>query len=147
MKKHLLIILLAALTALASTQTTEESDIKKVCESETSSWLSGDLKSYEDCWKVQPYSFVLVSLEDGTLVSLTADQISSPDPKVMGGGGTFENTQYNIRINGNNAWAAYNEVKTSPKGEQMHSKEVRMLEKIDGKWKIVGISVHHYKKP
>jgi hypothetical protein len=146
MKKHLLIILLAALPALASTQTTDESDIKKVCESETSSWLRGDLKSYEDCWKVQPYSFVLVSLEDGTLVSLTADQISSPDPKVMGGGGTFENSQYNIKINGNNAWATYAEVKTSSKGEQTPSKEVRILEKIDGKWKIVAISVHHYKK-
>lgn len=145
MKKHLLIILLAVLPALASAQTSDESDIKKVCESETKTWLSGDLKSYLECWQVQPYSFVIVTLEDGTLISLTADQLSSPDPKVMGGGGSFENSQYNIRINGSSAWATYDEVKTSVKGEQMRSKELRLLEKIDGKWKIVGLTAHHYK--
>lgn len=145
MKKHLLIILLAVLPALVSTQTTDELDIKKVCESETKTWLSGDLKSYVECWQVQPYSFVIVTLEDGTLISLTADQLSNPDPKVMGGGGTFENSQYNIRINGNSAWATYDEVKTSAKGEQMRSKELRLLEKIDGKWKIVSLTAHHYK--
>jgi hypothetical protein len=38
----------------------------------------------------------------------------------------------------------YDEVKTDAKGAHP-SYEVRLLEKVNGAWKIVGMSVHHYK--
>jgi hypothetical protein len=127
-------------------QSADETAIRQVIENETRTWLTADMQGYTACWKVQPYSFIIVGMEDGTCISLNADQMRTPDPKVMGGGGTFENSQYNIRVNGNTAWVAYDEVKTSAKGEKNHSKEVRLLEKIDGAWKIVAMTVHHYKK-
>ncbi len=43
------------------------------------------------------------------------------------------------------AWLTYDEVKTDKDGTQSPSHELRLLEKVGGKWKIVGMSVHHYK--
>lgn len=127
-------------------QSADETAIQQVIENETRTWLVADIQGHAACWKVQPYSFVIVGLGDGTCISLNTDQIRTPDPKVMGGGGTFENSRYNIHVNGNTAWANYEEVKTSPKGEKTYSKEVRLLEKIDGFWKIVAMTVHHCKQ-
>ena len=63
----------------------------------------------------------------------------------MGGGGSFVNTNYMIHVDGNSAWTTYDEVKTDEKGQKHPSYEMRVLEKVSGAWKIVAMSVHHYK--
>lgn len=144
MKKHLLIILFGSLSMLAFAQTSDESDIKKVCEAETRAWLEKDATTFNNCWQLRPYSRILVTTEEGQTISIRSDQMAAANVETMGGGGTFSNSNYQIHVEGNSAWAIYDELKTDATG-QHPSYEMRLLEKVNGVWKIVGMSVHHYK--
>ena len=144
--KHLLFLLLfASISVLATAQTTDESAIQKVCEAETRAWLDKDAATFNNCWQVRPYSRIMVSTEDGQTISMGGEQLKNATADIMGGGGTFANSNYQIHVEGNTAWAMYDEVKTDATGAHP-SYEVRLLEKVGGAWKIVGMSVHHYKK-
>jgi len=55
-------------------------------------------------------------------------------------------TNHKIGITGNSAWASHDEESISKEGKSTFSYEVRLLEKINGAWKLVGQSVHQYKK-
>jgi hypothetical protein len=72
--------------------------------------------------------------------------IIHPAPGSMGRGGTSVNSNYKISIHGIGAWVSHDEESTSADGTKSYSKEIRMLEKVDGKWKLVGQSIHLYKK-
>jgi hypothetical protein len=144
MKNLLFALLFIACATALSAQSAEELAIQKVCEAETRAWLAKDVATYNNCWEIRPYSRIMVTTEDGQTISMAGDQLKSASADVMGGGGTVTNTNYQIHIEGNTAWAMYDEVKTNDKGSYP-SYEVRLLEKINGAWKIVGISVHHYK--
>lgn len=125
-------------------QTADETAIKKVCEAETQTWLDGDKKGHAACWHIQPYSLVMVSLPDGTFLTAAGDEIMAVEDKAIGGGGTFANSNYVIRVNGNNAWASFNQTGADTKGNKKTSKELRILEKVNGQWKIVVMDAHLY---
>ncbi len=144
MKKHLLIILFGSLSMLAFAQTSDESDIKKVCEAETRAWLEKDATTFNNCWQQRPYSRIIVTTEEGQTISIRSDQMAAATVENMGGGGTFANSNYQIHVEDNSAWATYDELKTDAAGPHP-SYEIRLLEKVNGAWKIVGMSVHHYK--
>ena len=63
----------------------------------------------------------------------------------MGDKSVSVNTNYKISINGNSAWSSHDQETISTDGVKSYSYEMRMLEEINGQWKIVGESVHHYK--
>jgi hypothetical protein len=67
-----------------------------------------------------------------------------PAPNNMGKGGYAINSNYKFSIHGNSAWVSHNEESTSNDGKKTYSYEMRMLEKIDGEWKLVGQSIHIY---
>lgn len=139
----LFLFIFAAYASIA--QTTNEESIKKICESETRAWLEADATTFNNCWLVRPYTRITVSTEDGQTIQIGAEQIKSAQPNAMGNGGSFVNSNYLIHIEGNSAWATYDEVKIDVKGEKHPSFELRLLEKVNGAWKIVGMSIHHYK--
>jgi hypothetical protein len=86
-----------------------------------------------------------MSGDDGQTMSIGSDQLKPRTAEtIFGNGGTFANTNYQIHVEGNTAWAMYDSVKTDDKGKHP-SYEVRMMEKVNGAWKIVCMSVHHYK--
>ena len=64
---------------------------------------------------------------------------------MMGKGGTSANTAYKMSIRGDNAWVTHNEESVSKEGKKTYSIELRMLERINGAWKLVGQSIHVYK--
>lgn len=144
--KHIfsaLLLLVASLTAMQA-QTADETAIKKVCEAETRTWLNGDKAGHAACWHVQPYSMVLVSLPDGTFISAAGNEIKPTEDQAMGGGGTFANSNYVIRVNGNTAWTTFDQTGADTKGNKMTAKELRILEKVNGEWKIVVMDAHLY---
>ncbi len=51
-----------------------------------------------------------------------------------------------MSIHGNDAWVSHDEVSTAADGQKSYSYEIRMLEKVDGDWKLAGQSIHLYKK-
>lgn len=144
MKKMILTTLLALCGLFVYAQSADEAAIKKVCEAETRTWLDGDKAGHAACWHIQPYSLVMVSLADGTFLSAAGNEIIAVEEKAIGGGGTFTNSNYVIRINGNTAWATFDQAGADGKGNKMTAKELRVLEKVNGEWKIVVMDAHLY---
>ena len=120
--------------------------IKKLLEKESATYRSGDVKAHADCWKIQPYSVILISTADGHAFSLPAESMVHPSEN-MGKGGFAVNANYKISIHGDNAWVCHDEESTSKEGVKTFSYEMKMLEKINGEWKLVAASMHFYKKP
>lgn len=125
--------------------TDETAAIKKLLETESASWRSGDVATHAACWSVQPYSRILVSTFEGKTFDV--------DPKLMlgaaagmGQGGSSSNSNYKMNISGHTAWVSHDEISVDTAGHKSYSYEVRLLEKIKGDWKITGQSIHVYKK-
>ena len=123
----------------------DENAIKKLLEKESATWRSGDIKAHASCWQIKPYSKVVISTSDGNLIDVPPSFMVNPPPNSAGHGGSSINTNYTISINGNSAWAGHNEESTSADGKKNYTYEFRMLEKINGEWKIVAQSIHAYK--
>jgi hypothetical protein len=66
-------------------------------------------------------------------------------PEAMGNGGFAVQTNYKMSIKGDTAWVSHDEESTSKEGKKTLSYEIRMLEKINNEWKLVGQSIHIYK--
>ncbi|MGB8703887.1 MAG: endo-arabinase [Gillisia sp.] len=125
-----------------SAQNKDETAIKQVLEKESATWREGDVEAHAECWEIKPYSRILISTGDGKLIDLPPEYMINPPEDMMGGGGTSENSNYRMNISGNNAWVSHDEVSISKNGEKSYSSEFRILEKIEGKWKLVGQSIH-----
>jgi len=123
----------------------EKADIIRVLEKESATWRSGDVQGHADCWYIQPYSRILISTADGAVLDIPPDVMMHPPASAIGRGGTAVNSNYKMSIHGNDAWVSHNEESTSKDGKKTYSYEIRMLEKINGSWKLVGQSIHVYK--
>lgn len=145
MKWKVSFFLIISISLIGYSQKTEESElIKKVLEKESATWRAADSKGHSDCWYIQPYSRILVSTADGTAIDVPPTAMINTDPSSMGKGGYSVNTNYKMSINGNSAWVSHDEESTANDGKKTFSYEIRMLEKIKGKWKLVGQSIHLY---
>ena len=124
----------------------DETAIIKVLEKESATWRSGDSAAHANCWKIRPYSTILVSTADGKVYNVPPEMMIHPAPGSMGKGGTSVNSNYKMSIHGIGAWVSHDEESTAAEGQKSYSYEIRMLEKVDGDWKLVGQSIHLYKK-
>ena len=145
MKKLILFIVLNSLIFKILAQNLEENFIRAVIEKETETWRVKDVKGHTDCWAIKPYGRILVSTEDGKAFDLLPTDMVDVKAEMMGFEGKSVNSNYKISINGTIAWMSYNQVKIAPNGQKNYSYEMRMLEKVKNQWKILGMSVHHYK--
>ena len=120
--------------------------IKQLLERESTTFRSGDVKGHADCWKIQPYTRIVISTADGKVIDVPPAVLVNPAASMLGTGGTFTNSNYRISVIGNSAWVSHNEESVSKDGKKTYSIEFKMLEKINGDWKIVGMSMHAYNK-
>jgi hypothetical protein len=125
-------------------QLNDSAAIRTVLEKEASSWRSGDAKAHASCWHIQPYSRILVSLADGTTFDVPPAAMADTAVHKMGNGGFAVMSNYKQKITGNSAWVSHNEESTDKDGNKTYSYEIRLLEKINKKWKLVGQSIHLY---
>jgi hypothetical protein len=103
------------------------------------------VKAHADCWAIKSYSRILVSTGDGKALDIDPATVLHPPAGMMGKGGVAVMSNYKMNISGNTAWVSHNEESTSAEGTKTYSYEIRLLEKIDGAWKLVGQSIHIYK--
>lgn len=122
----------------------EANVIKKLLEKESATWRAADSKGHSDCWHIQPYSRILISTPEGVTLDIPPTAMINTNPNAMGNGGFSVNTNYKISINGNSAWVSHDEESTAKDGKKTFSYEIRLLEKIEGQWKLVGQSIHIY---
>ena len=126
-------------------QTKDEVAIKRLLEKESATWRAGDVKAHASCWVIKPYSKILISTGDSTLLDILPNTMINPPAALVGRGGTSTNTDYKMNISGNNAWVSHKEISTATDNSKTFSYEIRILEKINGSWKLVGQSIHVYK--
>ena len=147
MKWKAALSLIISITSFAYSQKIdEEAAIKKLLEKESSTWRAKDVKGHTDCWHIQPYSRILVSLPNGQTIDVPPTAMQNEKPESMGNGGFAVNSNYKMNINKNDAWVSHDELSTDAEGKRTWSYEIRLLEKIKGQWKLVGQSLHIYKK-
>ena len=138
MKSMLLFFCAIGFSMLGFCQTNDSTAIVKLLEKESATWRSGDSTAHADCWQIEPYSTVLIMTADGKSFSIPAEKLVHASSGMMGKGGTSQNTNYKMSIHGNTAIVTHNEASTSAAGTVSYSYEVRMLEKINGQWKLTG---------
>jgi hypothetical protein len=138
MKSLLLFVIAAGFVMHGFSQSEDSTAIVKLLEKESSTWRSGDSTAHAACWQIEAYSTVLVVTAEGKTFSVPADKMLHPSPGTMGKGGTSENTDYRMSIHGNTALVTHNETSASANGTFSHTFEVRILEKINGQWKLTG---------
>tara|TARA_R110000787_G_scaffold194389_1_gene305951 strand:+ start:139 stop:573 length:435 start_codon:yes stop_codon:yes gene_type:complete len=136
------IFLLLVLTVSMSYGQTDKESIVSLLEKESLTWRSGDIEGHENCWSIKPYSRILVSTPDGNSIDVPPEMMINPPANMMGNGGTSKNTNYKMNVTGDNAWVSHDEESTTKEGITTYTYEIRLLEKIDGEWKLVGQSIH-----
>lgn len=122
----------------------ESEAIKRVLEKESATWRSGDSAAHANCWSVQPYSQILISSIDGSTMKIEGENMIQPilNPS----GGSSKNTNYKMSIHSDSAWVSHDEESIASDGKKTFSHEIRFLEKKEGQWKLIGQSIHVYKK-
>jgi hypothetical protein len=138
MKRILLLVLLAGFATPGFCQMNDSTAIVRLLEKESSTWRSGDTAAHAACWHPQPYSTIIIMIPGGKTFSVPVDKIIHPAPGTAGQGGTSKNSNSRVSIHGSTALVTHNETSISPNGSANHTYEVRMLEKINGEWKLTG---------
>jgi len=147
MNLKLSICILISLFAMESNaQQKEIENIKKLLEKESATYRSGDSKAHASCWHIQPYSRILVSTTDGNTYDVPPAEMVKITEDTTPRGGSSKNTNYKMSIQGKTAWVRNNEESIAKDGTISYSYEIRLLEKIKNEWKLVGQSIHMYKK-
>lgn len=118
--------------------------IKKVLAKEGLTWRSGDRIGHASCWQAQPNNFIVVSTGSGSVMDIDPGFILHPSPEFFGTGGFSVHTNHIFSIHQDAAWVKHDEVSITKGGARSFSKEVRILEKKSGSWKLVGQSIHSY---
>jgi len=137
--------LLAFSPCIFGQQEKEEQAIKKLLEKEGAAYRMGDKALYISGWHLRPYNKVLVSTADGRTIEFDPKMNFGPEAKFVGSGGFSIHTNHQFAIQGNAAWVKHDEVSISKTGQRNFSKEIRLLEKVNKQWKLVGQSIHGYR--
>jgi hypothetical protein len=137
MKSILLFVFLACFATHGFCQMNDPVAIVRVLEKESATWRSGDSTAHAGCWQTEPYSTIII-MTAGKTFAVPLDKIIHPAPGTAGQGGTSRNSNYHMSIHGTTALVTHNETSTSVNGSVNHTYEVRMLEKINGQWKLTG---------
>jgi ketosteroid isomerase-like protein len=143
--KIFIALLLATCTLCLQAQSPDEIAIKKLIHDETLAFSKGDLDAFMACYANKPYThFSAMTGAPGAAVLIAADgwetiraafkpYFESAEGKAMSANFVQPNrSDWMIEVRGNTAWAKYNQSAASGK-----SLELRVLEKIDGQWKMV----------
>jgi TolB protein len=141
-------ILFLALLLLLVGQAYSQQDsvaIVQLLEKEGATWRLGDIKGHADCWADRPNGSIFISTADGRSLGLAPSVMINPTASMVGGGGFSIHSNYKMSIGGQTAWVSHDEVSIAKDGHETLSREVRLLEKIENKWKLVGQSAHFYK--
>jgi hypothetical protein len=118
--------------------------IKSAIEKETTAFFQVDNKTWMDSWVHAPYTFWSMADSSGfnTFNGWKAIEIGFTDYFLTNRPSTASIVRqwHDIRVYGNGAFARFNQFTTTD-GVTSSQEEIRVLEKHDGKWKIVLVGV------
>ena len=140
----LAVLLVTAQTSLAQVATATA--IKASIERETQSWLNVDAKTWAGCWANVPEARLHYSETNGKVHQIKmpegmAKMLANQKPSKA----TFKNTNYQIRVKGDAAFAQFDQEFSNTDGSKEYARETRYLEKDGaGAWKIVHVGAMYY---
>ena len=129
------------MTSCENNEFQEESKIKKVILMETEAYKEGDIEKWKSTVTQSSKMVYVYGLDDGTtnqvigFESLEKMMMEWMTNKVDSDYKTIERTGWNININNNVSWVTYRE-KAMLNGKVTIGEEIRVLEKINGDWKL-----------
>ncbi|GAB4056161.1 hypothetical protein [Spirosoma litoris] len=144
MKTSLLVVTLLLSTVLRGLAQADNDAIKRVLFNETEGFFTRDKARWANAWAHTPYVNFAANLYGGDfrlikgwndLEKQFASQFKSSKvlDKVM-----VQNTNYTIHQNGNMAFVSYDQTLVDSHGKTT-SKETRVVEKLNGEWKIINV--------
>lgn len=141
----MLVAVLVVCTVLQGLAQADNDVIKRVLRSETEGFFKRDKAEWSNAWAHTPYVNFAANLYGGDfrlikgwtdLEKQFASQFKSN--KVMDKV-TVQNANYTIHQNGNMAFVTYDQTLLDSHGKTS-SKETRVLEKLNGTWKIINVT-------
>lgn len=145
MKTYFLVAAVFFGTVASSFAQSDEDAIKRVLRSETEGFFKRDKTEWAGAWAHKPYIHFAANLYGGDFMLVEgwnnlekhfASQFKSlkVSDKV-----TVQNANYNIHKNGNMAFVTYDQTLLDSHGKTT-SKESRVVEKMNGEWKIINVT-------
>lgn len=136
-------ILSFAFTISANAQEAEKEAIKQVVMKETESYLAVDMETWTSTWLPVPYAYWSFSDSNGTqfidgwenIQSTFADYFKNQKPSRS----KLSYTWLEIRVYGTGAYVRFKEKQVGNNIVE-ETNQIRVLEKKDGKWKVVCMS-------
>lgn len=148
--KHTQILLAFTFLPLTITfgQNAEEEAIKALIEAETQAFVNHSFADVAKMyWIMDAKTILNVTGPDGSHVQILAEEIQERTDAPPPNHAKVVKSNFHYIINGNMA-AAYNDqvVTINESGFTLYSSEVRIMEKVNGMWRIHLSSVHHFEK-
>ena len=118
----------------------EEAEIKKVIWQETDAYFSEDYQTWRKCWAHNESVVWTAATRDGVTQYRGWKQLSKAFLAIMKGGPKehripFKQYNFDIHLYENGAWVTFEQDMGS------RSREMRVLEKVNGNWKLVAAQV------
>ncbi len=119
----------------------EKAAIIKMLEADTKAFLAGDVAGLKNTWSFTPATRGMAVSPDGQRIyGGSGDEMLKWVEAIKPTEITFANSNYNIHINGNMAWATFDQTRTQPDKSSSTTHEVRCMEKINSNWRIVVVA-------
>lgn len=148
MKKYLILYILfyfGSATVVLAQNTAEEAAIRALLEAETKTFCNASLSEVgKQHWILDDKTILNVSMPDGTHLQMTKDDILDATETPPPNHATFANKDFRFSIQGDIAFVTYTQTATLADGSRISSHEMRILEKVNGTWKIHISSVHQF---
>lgn len=131
----------------AIAQNPDEEAIKRVVAAEVQGLLDGDAAAIRNAWHIQPYSALVVSSTDPDntwSMRLEGEKFTRwlEEEKEEMAGATLTQSNHQFRMCGDMALAIFDQKIEQPGKGVFSSKEFKLLEKVDGQWRITVTSAH-----
>ena len=129
----------------------DDEAVKKAIEASTDYIYAADYDAYKKTWVDAPYISRVVVNDAGQVSRMNAVEYNSlvedwrKNRKTPNGIKTTR-SNFDTRINGTSAFVVFNQHNDNTDGTQRDSIEERYLEKINGEWKMVNVTVIPQKK-
>lgn len=145
MKTYLWVAILYFGTLAGSLAQADQEAIKKVLRSETEGFFKRDKAEWANAWAHTPYIHFAANLYGGDFqlikgwANLEKHFASQFKSSKVADKVSVKNDNYTIHQNGNMAFVAYDQTLVDSHGRTT-SKESRVVEKINGQWKIINVT-------
>ncbi len=129
-------------------QSADEVAIKRLLENETKDFLIMPLSELvQKYWKLDDHTCLLVTEYDGNIIRMNKDVLLSIKDLAFPAETDVVKAEHFVHINGDFAFASHEQIFVDRKSKlKVFSHEIRVLNKVEGVWKIHVSNVHQYKK-